>query len=162
MSKKFSSLSLVLCIFFLLTSTNIYADTLPESAEFLPSSGEFSPTPDDDGIQARASCTPTYHFVVKLEKSFFFNSPSSFATSKAYQDCGDGLKTNNISLVYAKAKIYKNGAFQGSSEDTTQNGSYAGARVKNADTTTSGLSAYGEHKFKQTGYMEHNFNTFDN
>ncbi|WP_214743037.1 hypothetical protein [Exiguobacterium sp. s48] len=142
-------------------------DKLPDSARLLPSSGEYSPIPEASSLRAMAttassSCYPTYRFNIKLNKGIFgWGEKSAFATSEAFETCNGVIKKNNITLVYARAKLYKNGAFLNDKKDTTNYGSYAGAKAIFTGKNENGLESYGEHKFKESGYMEHNFNTYD-
>ena len=134
------------------------SDVLSDSARLLPSSGEFVVEPSK--TTRASSCTTTYAFDTAL-KHPLFSAPYTLSTSTSYENCGSGLERKDISLVYVKAKLYQDGAFVSSSEDTTKNGSYAGAKVTFEDAAFSIFSGYGEHKFKESGQMEHNFNTYD-
>lgn len=142
-------------------------DKLPDSARLLPSSGEYSPIPEASSLRtmattASSSCYPTYRFKINLNKGVMgFGEKYALATSEAYETCNGVLKKNNITLVYARAKLYKNGSYLKDAKDTTNYGSYAGAKAVYTGSFMTGLESYGEHKFKESGYMEHNFNTYD-
>ncbi|MBE1557106.1 hypothetical protein [Sporosarcina limicola] len=163
--KKF--FSFFVCITFLLASTNVHAesisecDILPESAKSLPSSGEFSPVKNTVSTLATNNCVPLYRYKVKHSEPFW-GGDNAFATSESFKNCNGTVSYDSIEMVYAKAKLYKYGAFLTSAEDTTNHGFFAGARATNTESTTSGLASFGEHKFKKQGYMEHNLFTYVN
>lgn len=136
-------------------------DRLPDEARNLPSSGEFIlENEEEEGVSTQSTCTPTYHFTVELNDPLF-GTPNALGKSTAYENCGGTLKYNDIDLVSVKTKLYRNGGINSTNNDITRNGHYAGARTELQGSSSRNLEAYGEHRFKQEGIMEHTFNTYD-
>ncbi|MFC5775860.1 hypothetical protein [Ectobacillus antri] len=130
--------------------------TTSENGVFTPGIQDVSAI--DDIEVASGSCYPMYKYKTAIYEDGNFYSKS---TSDAYKVCSGSTTRDYIKYIYAKTRLYRNGAFVKSATDGSYGATSALITAYNNSLWKPGTyEGYGNHTFKKAGYADHYFQTY--